>query len=172
MALTLKGCRFTSLDAFFRPRCVQAPPIARARAREGFWALASLLRSRLPEPFAEALRKSRVDRRPLFLAEEEIIGASHAEIGAYLLSLWGLPAGMVGPICLHHRPAGDDGAKDGLGIMAAIHIADGLAHALSKNEPGEADPVAYGLNWEYLATVGVTEETTVWRRMAEKAVER
>jgi HD-like signal output (HDOD) protein len=38
-------------------------------------------------------------------AELELLGSSHAEVGAYLLGLWGLPDSIIEAIALHHRPA-------------------------------------------------------------------
>ncbi len=37
-------------------------------------------------------------------AEYEILETSHAELGAYLLGLWGLPIGIVESIAFHHNP--------------------------------------------------------------------
>jgi HD-like signal output (HDOD) protein len=130
-----------------------------------------VLATRLPGPFAEALGKARADQRPLHLVEEEIIGASHAETGAYLLSLWGLPSAIVAPICLHHRPSGDEVAGEGLGMVAAVHIANALAHEQAP-ELGAADPVNGRLDLEYLAALGVTGEVAAWRRMAKEVLRR
>jgi len=37
-------------------------------------------------------------------AEREVIGATHAEIGAYLLGLWGFPYTIVEAVAFHHVP--------------------------------------------------------------------
>jgi len=38
------------------------------------------------------------------IAERDSFGASHGEIGAYLLNIWGLPAKIVSVIQYHHTP--------------------------------------------------------------------
>ena len=41
---------------------------------------------------------------PMQEAERRVLGASHAEIGAYLLGLWGMPNTLVEAIAHHHTP--------------------------------------------------------------------
>ena len=36
--------------------------------------------------------------------EQEYFGVSHAEVGGYLLGLWGLPYSLVEAVANHHRP--------------------------------------------------------------------
>ena len=38
-------------------------------------------------------------------AEKKIFGATHAEVGAYLAGLWGLPDPIVEGLAFHHQPA-------------------------------------------------------------------
>jgi HD-like signal output (HDOD) protein len=94
-----------------------------------------ILALRLPEPFERALEASLRENRPLYSVEEELHGTSHAEIGAYLLALWGLPASIVGAVSRHHHPilAAADNSID---MDASVHIADLLvleAEAQSDN---------------------------------------
>jgi len=48
---------------------------------------------KFPEHFARVLEGAQGERKTLFSIEEDLIGVSHAEVGAYLLSLWGLSWG-------------------------------------------------------------------------------
>lgn len=57
-------------------------------------------------------------------SEYEAFGVSHAELGAYLLSIWGLPGGVVGAVAYHHRP--QSGATGSFAVLDAVHIANGL----------------------------------------------
>lgn len=41
----------------------------------------------------------------ILAAEYEVLKASHAELGAYLLGLWGLPIGIVESVAFHHNPS-------------------------------------------------------------------
>src|SRR5580658_1861070 len=43
---------------------------------------------------------------PMHEAERQVLGTSHAEIGAYLLGLWGMPNTLVEAVAHHHTPEG------------------------------------------------------------------
>lgn len=49
---------------------------------------------------------------------------SHAEAGAYLLGLWGLPMSLVETVAFHHRPSA---SGEHCGAAGAVHIASALA---------------------------------------------
>jgi HD-like signal output (HDOD) protein len=42
----------------------------------------------------------------MHVAERHVLGTSHAEIGAYLLGLWGMPNTLVEAVAHHHTPEG------------------------------------------------------------------
>jgi putative nucleotidyltransferase with HDIG domain len=58
---------------------------------------------------------------------EDARTALHAEVGAYLLGLWGFPNSIVEGVALHHRPSRS--ADPGLGLAGLVNVADSLAHA-------------------------------------------
>ncbi len=57
-------------------------------------------------------------------AEYEIYECSHAEIGAYLLGLWGFPPQIVEAVAYHHQPSSMN--KNQLNLATIIHLADFL----------------------------------------------
>src|SRR5262249_16867630 len=59
----------------------------------------------IPEKFIKAQLAAKASGRPLHEIESEILGITHAEAGAYLLSLWGLPYPIVEAVAYHHNPA-------------------------------------------------------------------
>lgn len=59
-------------------------------------------------------------------AECELLGSTHAELGAQLLELWGLPAELTDIVRHHHTP--DRAAPANLLAAAAVHTADALGH--------------------------------------------
>jgi putative nucleotidyltransferase with HDIG domain len=118
-----------------------------------------VLALRRPAELARAYATARAERRPLHQAEEELFGVSHAEIGAYLLGLWGLPLGVVGAVANHHHPERVEPC--GLDALAAVHIADALAHECSAARAGQA-PCAL-LDPQYLEAVGAAASIDRWR---------
>lgn len=60
------------------------------------------------------------------VAEREIFGLDHSEIGAWLAEYWGLPMGIATAIRYHHQP---DVALDDL-IVPVVSVAEVLSNAL------------------------------------------
>ena len=58
----------------------------------------------------------------LWDAEYKIIGCSHAELGAYLLGIWGLPSAIIEAVAWHHHPSVSPVSQ--LSPLAAVHLAD------------------------------------------------
>ena len=127
-----------------------------------------VLAARLPQEFERALEASRAEQRPLHLVERERMGTTHAEIGGYLLGLWGLSGAVVDAVCRHHRPEAPEGGGTGLSVLAIVHIADGLAYETTHLKPGEERPGTDLLNHEYLARLGLEGELPAWRAMAQQ----
>jgi HD-like signal output (HDOD) protein len=129
-----------------------------------------VLAARLPHEFELSLHASRTGQRPLYVVEKEQLGTTHAEIGAYLLGLWGLSSAVVDAVCRHHQPAVEAG-KTGLDVLAITHIADGLACEAARDRCGEARSAANDLlNYDYLAAIGVEASLPAWRVMARQAL--
>lgn len=82
--------------------------------------------SKMPGQFCST-RSLAIERKcEPFEAEEETLGISHAEIGAYLLGLWGIPNLAVEAIAHHHHPTRIP--HSGFDISVAIYVADLLAN--------------------------------------------
>jgi HD-like signal output (HDOD) protein len=120
-----------------------------------------ILASRLPKEFGEAFHRSTETGQLLHEVEAEILGASHAEIGAYLLGLWGLPPAMVEAVQLHHRPRLVDNGGQGLDAVAVTHISDALSREASGTSGTEVD-------MEYVTRLGLAGDLESWRAMARQ----
>lgn len=66
----------------------------------GYW----ILLQECPNELAKAIALSEATGMLSEEAERTAIGASHAEIGAYLLGLWGFPYNIVEAVAFHHTP--------------------------------------------------------------------
>lgn len=84
-----------------------------------------VLASRLPGPYARILRQGATS--PIWDVERELLFASHQEIGAALLSLWGMPVPVVDCALGHHNPSMVQ-VEDPL-LLAVIHTAVCLLEA-------------------------------------------
>lgn len=124
-----------------------------------------MLASRLPRRHAEAVALARAKRLPLWAAERETLCASHAEVGAYLLGLWGLPDPVVEAITYHHRPGELPGKS--LCPLTVLHAADALDHQNNGEvHPGISPPQ---LDLGYLARLGLRDRVFVWQKYSSPA---
>ncbi len=64
-----------------------------------------VLASHLPEQFGEALARSKEMGITLFEAEKKVFEATHAQVGGFLLELWGLPDPIIEAITFHGFPS-------------------------------------------------------------------
>lgn len=94
-----------------------------------------VLASTMPDVFCAVVAKMNDQGSTQAEAEEELLGISHAEIGAYLLGLWGINDMVVEAIAHHHHPTRVSEA--GLDCAGAVYMADLLAHELEihPNDP-------------------------------------
>ncbi len=117
-----------------------------------------ILAAGLAEPYDRVLQKARTAGQPVWEAERAEFGATHAEVGAYLLGLWGLPNPVVEAVALHHRPA--ECLARGFSPAIAVHVADALAH--EPNGDGAAD-VAPQVDRACLAALGLEDRLNAWK---------
>lgn len=108
------------------------------------------LASQLAGPYREVMKTMRIDNLRAEEAERQILGTSHAEVGAYLLGLWGLPDAIVEAVAWHHHPSGCPSA--GFTPLTAVHAADTILHAAENAEPDA----------EYLARLGLSNRWSHW----------
>lgn len=81
-----------------------------------------------PVPFEEALRRMAEDGVPHLEAELDVLGATHAEVGAWLVEKWNLPTTLVQAVRYHHTPGEAD--PDHAAHAALLHLADVFSHRL------------------------------------------
>ncbi len=130
-----------SLEAF-QEHCLTVCRYARklAEGKQGDSALIELLMTasllhdigklvlvmNFPEQYRAVLACTRERQVADWVTEQEIFGVTHADIGAYLLGLWGLPDDIVQTCAFHHRPrlctADDQHA------LRLLHVANGFSH--------------------------------------------
>jgi putative nucleotidyltransferase with HDIG domain len=84
----------------------------------GYWVLAQECAPELERSIETAAQLG----IPLHQAERQVIGASHAEIGAYLLGIWGLPYPVIDAVAHHHTPYSVKASEyDLLAALATAH---------------------------------------------------
>jgi len=89
--------------------------------------------------------------------ERERLGCTHAELGAYLMSIWGLPFSLVHAVAYHHRPS--ETPETTFSSLTAVHAADVI---VSESDPSPLNHDAV-LDPPYLERLGLSDRENVWR---------
>jgi len=115
----------------------------------------------LSDRYNKALELAERERLPLISAELKTMGVSHADVGGYLLGLWGLPDPIVEAVAFHHYP-GECPAETFIPLTAvyAANILEHELHADGTDVVSVADP-------EYLAGLGLGNRSDAWRSACE-----
>ena len=117
-----------------------------------------VLVANLPRKYAGVLNAIHAGETNVVDAERAVFGATHAEVGGYLLGLWGLPDSIVQAVAYHHVPS--ESMAEGFNSLAAVHVANVVENEL---DSGERRPGATGLDEAFLERIGVSERVEHWR---------
>ena len=121
--------------------------------------------ARAPQRFGIALSTSTRGKTPLYEAELELFGSTHAEVGGYLLGLWGLPTKIVQAVAHHLEPLAGARTFD---AGAALYVSNLLMHNPDLPALEEVPARTIALDLSYLRTLGVAHQLEDWRRIARE----
>ncbi|OGV67071.1 MAG: hypothetical protein A3K19_01620 [Lentisphaerae bacterium RIFOXYB12_FULL_65_16] len=124
-----------------------------------------VIAANLPDSYVRINEMCQRDRISTAEAETRIMGVSHAEVGAYLLAVWGFADAVVNSCAHHHHPErkvaeGDSETGGALDSVAVVHVADVLQH----ESRGETSTLYSRLNTEYVRKCGLAGRVAKWRR--------
>jgi HD-like signal output (HDOD) protein len=143
----------------------------RSRAEEAFIAAILhdvgkvVLASKLPEQLAEVTALAATRGAPMHVLEAERHGGTHAEIGAYLLGLWGLPFPITEVIAHHHAPSRMAGVTAD-SVLITVHAANALVHEVLEGEAAGAARLDVSL----LERIGADAHLPRWRTIASEVL--
>lgn len=78
----------------------------------------------LKEEYTQVIEKTNAEEKNLVMAEVEVLGLDHAQLGKMLAEKWNLPDILIAPIANHHKP---DRNSEHLLITQIVHLANALA---------------------------------------------
>jgi len=125
-----------------------------------------VLGARATDRYASVLGESTRDRRPLLDVERERLGVTHADVGAYLLGLWGIRQSGLEAVAYHARP---DRLDRALGVATAVHLGRvlGADPKAAEGELPETSPTRVPAL--HLARIGALGELPRFREVARAA---
>ena len=109
----------------------------------------------MPQEYKKIAAEAAASGRPEHELELEVLGVSHAEIGAYLLGVWGVPFSIVETTAYHHAPG--NAVADVPPVLAAVHLAAALVDA-----NGQPDAPAR-FDRAFLERAGLLSELPSWQ---------
>ena len=95
----------------------------------------------LPRKFNEAQFHARASKVTGWVAEQQQFGATHSEVGGWLMCVWGLPLPVVEAVMLHHHPARQNSKR--FTPLTAVHAANAIAKATSLSQAAELVDMGY-----------------------------
>lgn len=118
-----------------------------------------VMASAMPKRYSQVLQLTNSGESSETEAEAEIFGATHAQIGACLLGLWGLPPSIVEAVAFHHSPG--KCPSEHFTPLAAVHAASHFSRSLSHSvsEPAGREE----LDMDFIERIGLVERLSVWR---------
>ncbi len=119
-----------------------------------------ILATGLPEEYASVLNTAKTQNLPVAQAEKEHFGATHADVGAYLLGLWGLPDPIIEAVAMHHCPSLC--VVPGFSPVIAVHVADAFVHEQSGISTELPVPV---IDMAHLTRLGLADRIETWRNV-------
>lgn len=121
-----------------------------------------ILADNFPSEYSEANRMIKEDGVTILEAERRMFGATHADIGAYLLNLWGLPDPVIETVLRHHTP--DSSMDTSFSPLTAVHLANNLANSVTgRREASDIDA-------SYISRLGVDIRHESWEEIFRRAV--
>jgi HD-like signal output (HDOD) protein len=153
-----------SLDTATAAKAIAlAQGLSRAQAEEVFVAgvLEDLgilvLASNFPQAYDRAIESLLAEKALLTTVEQQEFAVTHAEVGAYLLGLWGIPAPVLDIVSMHHTPHLI--TDPGISQVLAVYAADILVGELGGNPIFRTG----GFDLTTLDRLGLADRVEPWR---------
>lgn len=124
-----------------------------------------VLASTLPGESVVAMNLAEEKAVALVDAERDVIGATHAQLGAYLLGLWGFSDHVLQAVAYHHDQT--QSAAAGFGPSAAVHVANVLAHELC---PTRAVGLQPSMDHAALDRLGLSGRVERWKEVCQETI--
>lgn len=105
----------------------------------------------------------------LMEAERAVLGTTHADVGAYLVGLWGLPDLIVEAVAHHHEALPLDHGP--LTVRHAVQLAEQLAYELAPEDFGPGEVLA-PLDPSDLERLGIADLWPEWRQIGREYLAR
>src|SRR6185436_12596412 len=112
----------------------------------------------MPTQYATAVALAARENVSLKTAEEEVFGVNHADLGALLMTSWGLPQTLIDAIGWHHQPSLS--GEHTFSLLSGVHVANVIDHELRR---GSAHTKCTPVDLDHIAAIGLDARYKQWR---------
>ncbi len=120
-----------------------------------------ILMTNFQQEVRQIVKLMQAENLTLFAAESRVLGVTHCEVGAHLLSLWGLSDQILEAVALHDSP--NQAACPTTNILAAVHLANAIDH---DQKMVERNPKFTHADCDYLNKIGLGAQLPYLRSLA------
>jgi HD-like signal output (HDOD) protein len=125
-----------------------------------------IMASACPQDYRRVVAAAISTGTRLDVVEFREFGCTHAEVGAYLLGVWGLPTVIVEAVAWNHRPS--DSHVNEFSPLAAVHV----ANAFDAQQHPDRGYMDSDIDQEFLDRMGLGDRLDYWlQRCVEQASE-
>jgi len=125
-----------------------------------------VLLAQMPKEYGAIIETMKESAVPLAATERERLGCTHADLAAYLMSIWGLPHPLIHAVAYHDRPS--ESVEKRFSSLTAVHGADFVVS--STNASLILQDVQ--LDEKYLQDLGLSGREPVWRGLYTQQLEQ
>lgn len=126
-----------------------------------------VLATNVPDRYTETLAVMQNEGLTEWEAERKVLGATHAEVGGYLLGVWGLSDTVVEAVAFHHDPQRSN--SHAFSPLTAVHIANVLEE--QEQAAGMGGPPIVP-DTEYLTGCGLADDMSIWNTLCRGSSSR
>jgi HD-like signal output (HDOD) protein len=119
-----------------------------------------VLATNVPDQYTETLALMQNQGIAEWEAERQVLGATHAEVGGYLLGTWGLSDTIVEAVAFHHDPTSSSGHT--FNTLTAVHIANVLEE---QEQAAGMDGPPIVADQAYLRACGLNPDMSKWETL-------
>lgn len=119
-----------------------------------------VLLSNMPEDFLRATNVAKSEDIEMIEAEKQVFGATHTEVGAYLLGLWGIDDDVVSAVAYQHRPMCLPAKQ--FSALTAVFIA---TKCITTIQQSHEKSLFSEEELAYLESLGLTDRVSEWLAM-------
>jgi HD-like signal output (HDOD) protein/ActR/RegA family two-component response regulator len=118
-----------------------------------------------PEKYKKVIDLLESEEIELWQAEKEVFGNTHTEVGAYLMSIWGMTNPIIEAIAFHHCP--EKCPHDTFSPLTAVYAGNILENDKNSNGKKEAKRK---ISLNYLSRLGLADKPAQWAKACKETM--